>query len=97
MVKNRVKVSICDVNYSLVADNEEQSHVFEAAANVDVAMKTILKEAHNLVENEKVAVLAALQFSSSCLKLEHDKNYCFKKISELTEKIEQELAFLNSF
>lgn len=97
MIKNRVKVSICDTTYSLVADNEEQSHVFQSAYKVDSAMRSILQESGNLISSEKAAVLTAIQFSSTILKTEVDSQHMMQKIAFFIEKIDQELLILDSF
>lgn len=91
MVKNRVKVSICDTSYTLVGD-EDESHVFRTAAYVDSAMRTILEASD--VELEKAAVLVALQLASKVLKEEESKVQRTKETQRLLEKLEREVKLL---
>jgi len=91
MVKNRVKVSICDVSYSLTGD-EDESHVFRTAAYVDTAMRTVLEA--GVVEQENAAVLVALQLASKILKMEDVSNHQTIETQRLLEKIEREIHLL---
>lgn len=88
MVKSRVKVSICNVPYTLVGD-EDDSHVFRAAAYVDSAMRTLLDG--GIVEREKAAVLVALQLASKMLKDEQCYVQKDEEIRRLSEKLEREM------
>ena len=81
----------------MIADNEEQSHVFQAACKVDSAMKDILQEGGSSITAEKAAVLAALQFSSTVLKSETHTQHILQKMMLLIEKIDRELLGLDSF
>jgi cell division protein ZapA (FtsZ GTPase activity inhibitor) len=91
MVKNRVKVSICDISYSLIGD-EDESHVFRAAAYVDSAMRTVLEA--GIAEREKAAVLVALQLASKVLKGEEFTLRQTEESQRLLEKIEREIHLL---
>ncbi len=91
MAKNRVKVSICDVPYTLVGD-EDDSHVFRAAAYVDSAMRAILDA--GVAERERVAVLVALQLASKMLKDEASEGMQQEEIQRLLEKVEREMRLL---
>jgi len=91
MVKNRVKVSICDISYSLIGD-EDESHVFRAAAYVDTAMRTVLEA--GVAEREKAAVLVALQLASKVLKGEEFAHRQVEESQRLLEKIEREIHLL---
>ena len=91
MVKNRVKVSICDISYSLIGD-EDESHVFRAAAYVDTAMRAVLEA--GVVEREKAAVLVALQLASKVLKREELAHHQTEESQRLLEKIEREIHLL---
>ncbi len=91
MVKNRVKVSICDISYSLIGD-EDESHVFHAAAYVDTAMRTVLEA--GVVEREKAAVLVALQLASKVLKGDELAHRQTEESQRLLEKIEREIHLL---
>ncbi len=91
MVKNRVKVSICDTSYSLIGD-EDESHVFRAAAYVDTAMRAALEA--GVVEREKAAVLVALQLASKVLKREELAHHQIEESRRLLEKIEREIYLL---
>ena len=91
MVKSRVKVSICDISYSLIGD-EDESHVFRAAAYVDTAMRTVLET--GVVEREKAAVLVALQLASKVLKREELAHRQTEESQRLLEKIEREIHLL---
>ncbi len=93
MAKNRTKVSICDVSYSLVGD-EEEAHLFQAAAQVDSAMRTVSEAG---VEREKAAVLVALQLASKILKYEARERSQAEEGERLLEKIERETQFLTRF
>ncbi len=90
MAKNRTKVSICGVSYSLVGD-EEESHLFQAAAHVDTAMRAVSESG---VEGEKAAVLVALQLASRLLQLEAQERHQVEESKRLLEKIERETQFL---
>lgn len=91
MVKSRVKVSICDTPYSLMGD-EDESHVFHAAAYVDSAMRAVL--AAGVVEREKAAVLVALQLASKVLKREEHEQHQTEETKRLLEKMEREIHLL---
>ena len=91
MVKSRVKVSICDVPYTLVGD-EDDSHLFHAAAYVDSAMRTILNAGFS--ERERVAVLVALQLASNMLKYEASENIKQEEIQRLLGKLDREIKLL---
>ncbi len=91
MVKNRVKVSICDIPYTLIGD-EDESHIFRAAACVDTAMRAVL-ETEN-IEREKAAILVALQLASKVLKNEELLHRQTEESQRLLEKIERDLYLL---
>lgn len=91
MIKNRVKVSICGVSYSLVGD-ENELHVFRAAEQVTMAMRAVMDG--GVVEREKAAVLVALQLASEILKQQNNDYYQKEEVERLIEKIERSTQLL---
>lgn len=91
-MKNTYKLLIFGDHYSILSD-ESQSHVAQAAAQVDALMKEISLKAAQ-VDEKRIAVLVALQLASKVLSLESHKESTDNRHQELINRIEQECLAL---
>ena len=89
MVKNRMKVSVCGVSYSLVSD-ESEAHIFQAAQTINDAIKEMMEGG---VERDKAAILVALQLASKILKQEEYERHQLQETRRLIDEIEHKTEF----
>lgn len=87
------KVTIFSDQYSLLSD-ETEARITESALLVDMIMKEI-SEKSGIVDNKKIAVLAALRIASKLLQRESEIEKNRQKKEELVDRIEQELRTIS--
>ncbi len=92
--RKQYKIDIFGENYTLISDETEE-HVKKSAQHIDLLMKEIASKMP-IVNNQKTAVLAALQLASDLVYLKKVMETNEARESTLAEKIEKVLTSFSS-
>ena len=88
----RYKVVILDQEYNIVSD-EPEARVMATAALVDETMRALTAEPHQ-IDQQKLAVLSALQIASKLLETEQQLESRQKREDALIERTQDALSSL---
>ncbi len=85
MAKDKIVIKIFGREYEVTSE-DDPLHVYSLASLVDQKMKEI-SNITNIVDTNKVAVLAALNIADELFKLKENKNFLHDSVEKDTEEL----------